>query len=72
MTPATKHLIEMFEKMKKQNLDQLDRVEKMSGFRMVQWTKDGEVDVTKEYTQRLRDSNDEWQRAVDYLIQHDP
>jgi hypothetical protein len=71
MTPASDHLIDMFEKMKRQNQDQLNRVEKMPGFRMVQWTGGGEVDVTKEYIQRLRDSIDEWQRAIDYLKQHD-
>lgn len=71
MTPATKHLTEMFEKMKKQNQDQLSRVEKMPGFRMVQWTVEREIDVTEEHKQRLRDSIDEWQRAIDYLKQHD-
>jgi len=62
----------MFEKMKKQNADQIDRVEKLPGFRMVQWTKDRDVDVTEEYKERLRESIDEWQRAIDYLVQHDP
>lgn len=72
MTATTNHLIEMFEKMKKQNQDQLNRVEKMPGFRMVQWNGGGrEVDVTDEYKQRLRDSINEWQRAIDYIKQHD-
>ncbi len=61
----------MFEKMKKQSQEQLNRVEKMPSFRMVQWTGGREGDVTDEYMQRLRASIDEWQRAIDYLKQHD-
>lgn len=72
MTPTTKNLVDMFEKMKKQNQEQFDRVTRMPGFRMVQWNGSQNEDVTDQYKQRLLDAIDQWQTAIDYLKRHDP
>jgi len=61
-------LIEYFQRWKRQCEENLRFAESQPGFKLIRRTEQGgDVDVTEEHKQHLRDACDEYQRAIDYL-----
>jgi len=60
-------IIEYFERRKQGCAAHLQQVERTPDFRMLQVAADGQVDVTEQETQRLRQVRNDYQRAIEYL-----
>jgi len=61
-------IIEYLERRKQDCEERLRYVESAQGFKMLQVTRDqGQLDVTAQETQRLRQARNDYQRAIDCL-----
>jgi len=61
-------IIEYFERRKQDCEDRLHDVETSAGFKVLQVTRqEGQLDITEQETQRLRQVRNDYQRAIDCL-----